>query len=101
MSFFTHMLTQSVDVESITLDQDGSETVSSTTTGVDARVERSIEGQTSDRGTARDTVTTVWLDQEVAEGDRIVLPSGDTMQVARTESIPAVDGRVELYKAEG
>ena len=102
MAFYTHLLTQSVDIEPLdSLDTDGSPVFGSLTTGVNARVERSIQIVGGDGGAVRVWTTRVWLDQEVGEGDRIHLPSGDVLEVQQTESIPTVDGRVEIYRAKG
>lgn len=95
------MLTQSVDVKNFDTLSTSGEPSFTTTSGVSARVERNIEISGEDFGADSDITTIVWLEQEIGEGDKIVLPSGDEMEVQDTMSIPSVDGRTTLYKAAG
>jgi hypothetical protein len=102
MAFYSHMLTQTVDIEPQTgVSTDGSVTYGAISSDVAARVERNIEVSGGSEGIMSDTVTIVWLEQEVGKGDRITLPSGDVMEVSQTESLPHTDGSVTLYKAMG
>jgi len=104
VSFWSHMLTQTVDLEPLTgVDTStGAKQYGTKSTGIAARVERNIEVTGESTGATGDTVTRVWLEaKEPDEGDRIHLPDGDVLEVMSTETIPTTDGRTEIYRAQG
>lgn len=102
MTFGPHMLTDSGDIEPLDdLADDGSPQYGALETGVAMRVEREIEVSAGSDGSTDDTVTRVWLDQEVGKGDRIHLPDGEVLEVMSTTTIESTDGRTQIFRAEG
>jgi len=103
VTFYGHMLTETVDLEPVdSLDADGSKSYGTKKTDLAARIERDVSVSGDSEGLSEDTVTAVWLEaEEVGKGDRIHLPSGETLEVMATETVATTDGRLDLYKAEG
>lgn len=103
MAFYSHMLNDQVDLEPVdSLNGDGSKSYAAKKTGLAAYVRRSISDSGTAEGIEDDLGTEVWLEaEEVGRGDRITLPSGETMRVQRTETVTTTDGRLDIYKAQG
>lgn len=102
IAFYEHMLNQSVDIESFAgLDDSGAPTYGTLVTDVSAYVKRDREVDTGTEGATGDIVTEVFVAREIDEGDRIHLPSGDTMEVMATDTLTSTDGQTAIYTAMG
>lgn len=102
MTFFSHMLNDEVDIESISsTSTSGAPTYSTRASNVSARVDRSVENAFNEDGTESDVKTKVILDQSVTEDERIILPSGEKMEVKTVEKHSHVHGSDTMYIARG
>lgn len=103
MAFFSHMLTESVDLEPLdSLGDDGSRSWGSKSTDLAARVDQSTSVSGGGEGAEEDVRDVVWLEaEEVKEGDRIHLPDGEVLEVQKVTVTKTTDGRLSIYKARG
>lgn len=103
MAFFSHMLTETVDLEPLdSLGSDGSRTFGAKSTGLAARVDRDVSVSSGSEGAEEDTRDLVWLEaEEVKEGDRLHLPDGEVLEVQEASVTKTTDGRLSIYKAHG
>jgi hypothetical protein len=102
MAFFSHMLTERVEVQTATMDSEtGQPTGYSTTKTVDARVEVKTNNKNSPDAIEDDIQTVVVSDEHIPEDARIVLPSGETMEVKTVERTPHMFGNQIYHRAIG
>lgn len=101
MTFFAHMLEDTVTVRTKTgVGTDGAVTRNSTS-GVAAKVFESADMVGGDSGAGEDETTGLVLEQEVDKDDIIVLPDGEEMTVLSSGEAQTIGSAQSLYWARG
>jgi len=101
VTWFAHMLTDSVTLEALTgAGSDGGDQFGAAQTA-DAKVFESAAAMPGDTGVTDDEDTGLLLDVEASEGDRITLPDGEKMRVKAAGEATSIDGSTSLYWAAG
>lgn len=102
MTFFAHMLTDTVTLEPLTgVASDGGDQFGAAQTGLAAKVFESAKAMPGDTGTDGDEDTGLLLEVETSKGDKITLPDGEEMRVKAAGEAVGVFGATSLYWAAG
>lgn len=101
MTFYAHMLNESVTVEPVnTLGEDGQPVYGAGVTR-DVYIERRTSVLSEEFGFTASVDTGLIAESEIAKGSRVTLPDGSTMQITETGEMRSTDDATSIYVAGG